>query len=500
MPLRTLRTSQALRVLTTLRALTTLRTLRPWRRLPGTGRRRGLAVICVAAFATVIATAAPASAHAELVGSTPAGGAVIGGEPPRVTLRFSEEIVLRLSAVKVIGPDGRRLETGSLLAGPSGGDSLAVGLAPDTRRGTFVVEWQVTAADDGHASSGDFMFSVGSPSLAAVPVSAPGGDRVTTAVSDAAQWTGFAGLALVGGFAMVRPRRTPGRTEDAGRAEDSGSSAGPGSTWPAALGWALLLAGTLVQLATYAPSSRGLSLGHVLDRPLLSATLATRAGHALMARLVLLALAAVVGDAVLRRARGPAVPIVFTLGIAATWGVTGHAATGSAVPLAVAALTLHVAAMALWVGGLFTVAVLLAGRDADGAPVAAAVARFSRLALAAVGVLVATGGYQAWREAGGLRALTDTPYGRLLLAKVAVLLVVVAVARRSRGIVARRRTGSADVLRRGVMVELAGAAVLLLLAVLLAGNAPAREAAGGGPGSKAVACGFCDGGAASTHG
>jgi copper transport protein len=166
----------------------------------------------------------------------------------------------------------------------------------------------------------------------------------------------------------------------------------------------------------------------------------------------------------------------------------------------VAALTLHVAAMALWVGGLFTVAVLLADRGADRAAcadragdavVGAAVARFSRLALAAVGTLAATGVYQAWREAGGIRALTGTAYGRLLLAKVALLLVVLLVARRSRGIVARRPAGGAAALRRGVVAELAGAAVLLVLAVLLAGNAPARDAAEaqrGSPLSSAPPC------------
>ena len=103
------------------------------------------------------------------------------------------------------------------------------------------------------------------------------------------------------------------------------------------------------------------------------------------------------------------------------------------------------------------------------------VRRFSRLALAAVGVLVATGLYQAWREVGSVSGLTDTTYGRLLLAKVAILLCVLGVARGSRGIVATWRAGGSEgALRRNVMVELAGASVLLLLAVLLAGNAPAR--------------------------
>ena len=454
---------------------------------------RRILTVCAAVVAALVVVAGPASAHAELVAATPSQDAVVGGEPTVVTLRYSEEIVLRLSAVKVIGPDGRRLDSGTPHTGPSGADSLAADLAPDTKHGTFVVVWQVTAADDGHASSGTVMFAVGAASTPA-SVAGLGHNRLTSAVYDAGQWLGFAGLAMIGGVAGLYTYRRRGQGEGlglAGGGEGAAEGAAPEDqlvlapaanrpvleaatpTWPAAFGWSLLLIGTLIEVTGYAPAARGLPLTRLLDRSLWSVTLATREGHAFMARLILLAVAAVVGDAVLRRAAGPGVPLAFIVVVAATWGATGHAATGGGAPVAMVALTLHVAAMAVWVGGLFVVAVLVAGR---GAAVASVVRRFSRLALAAVGVLVATGLYQAWREVGSVSGLTDTTYGRLLLAKVAILLCVLGVARGSRGIVAtwREAGGSEGALRRNVMVELAGASVLLLLAVLLAGNAPAR--------------------------
>jgi copper transport protein len=458
------------------------------------GRR--VLTVCAAVLAALVVFAGPASAHAELVASTPSQGAVVGGEPTQVALRFSEEIVLKLSAVKVIGPDGRRLDAGALRAGPFGADSLAVDLAPDARHGTFVVVWQVTAADDGHASSGTVMFAVGAASTPA-SVAGLGHNRLTSAVYDAGQWIGFAGLAMVGGVAALHTyrrredgdKRTSPHAATANQSTSSSAEQRPESVatdvdpasdppatiptpiWPAAFGWSLLLIGTLVQLTAYAPAARGLPLSHLLDRSLLSVTLATREGHAFMARLVVLAVAAVVGDAVLRRAAGAGLPLAFTVAVAATWGATGHAATGGGAPVAMVALTLHVAAMAVWVGGLFVVAVLVAG---GGAAVASTVRRFSRLALGAIGVLVATGLYQAWREVGSVSALLDTTYGRLLLAKVAILLCVIGVARGSRGIVATWHSGSEAALRRNVVLELAGASALLLLAVLLAGNAPAR--------------------------
>ena len=529
--------------------------------------------MCAAVFAALVVFAGPASAHAELVASTPSQGAVVGTEPARVALRFSEEIVLKLSAVKVIGPDGRRLDAGALRAGPFGDDSLTVDLAPDARRGTFVVVWQVTAADDGHANSGPVLFAVGTASTPA-SVAGLGHDPVTSAAYDAGQWIGFAGLAMVGGVAALhtyRRRDGGGAEDDGGAEEDGGAEAGSGAglarsgaerlqanaaagsgsataesgsatarsgsatarsgtvatgsgtaaagsgtatarsgtvatgsgtaaagsgtatarsgtvatavdavpeqeaasagpTWQAALGWSLLLIGTLIQVAAYAPAARGLPLSHLVDRSLLSVTLSTREGHALMARLVALAVAAVVGDAVLRRATGPVVPLAFTVAVAATWGATGHAATGGGAAVAMVSLTLHVAAMAVWVGGLFVVTVVMV----SGGAALAAVRRFSRLALGAVCVLVATGVYQAWREVGSISALLDTAYGHLVLAKVTLLLCVIVVARGSRWIVATWHDGSQAMLRRNIMIELAGTSVLLLLAVLLAGNAPAR--------------------------
>lgn len=419
--------------------------------------RRALLVTCVAVIVAVLVSAAPASAHAELVSSTPSDAAILTAEPARITLTFSEEIDLRLSAVKIVGPDGRRLDTGALTAGPTGEDSLTTAVAPDTHQGTFSTLWQVTASDDGHTTSGHLTFSVGAPSKPAT-TTALSRNQLTSALSDAAQWTGFVALALIGGFTTLRTQQDDPHDPP---------------TWPVTLGWGALLIATVLQLLVYGPAARGLSPSHLFDRSLLAATLATRDGHALMARLALLAVAAVLGDAVIRRARSPLIPLVFTVAVAATWGTVGHAATGGGTLLAMASLTLHVTAMALWVGGLAAVVLLLL--TGSGATVGATAARFSRMAVVAVAVIAATGCYQAWREIGGISALIDTTYGRLLLAKVVLLLAVLGLATRSRGLVTRWREGNEAALRGSVLIELAGAAALLVLAVLLSGNAPPRS-------------------------
>lgn len=455
--------------------------------IPPPGRLlRRLAIGCALTLGLLLAPAGPAAAHADLRSSSPADGAVVASEPQQVTLVFSEEVTLGLSSVKVIGPDGRRVDSGAPRA--AGPGTLTVALAPDPQPGTFVLDWRATAADDGHTTSGALTFSVGSPTHAAATSGLSVSDKVTNAVLQLAEWLGFAGLALLVGCAAIRlhclPR--PGTTADT--ATDSPPPPSTDPRWPATLGWTVLLAATLVQLFVHGPSTQGASLAHTFDRPLLAATLSTHEGHTLVARIILLAVIAALGEPLLRRAgtRGAITAAVLVLGLAATWSEISHAPSGTRVPLALAVTTLHVAAMAVWAGGLFTIAVLLSQNGSNspggtGPDLRATVARFSRLAMGSVAVLAVTGLYQAFREVGSPDALTGTTYGRLLLVKASVFLLVMVVAvgtqaRTQARTRARTQARGSRPLRRSVLLELAGVTTVLIVTVLLIGTPPARDA------------------------
>jgi copper transport protein len=58
--------------------------------------------------------------------------------------------------------------------------------------------------------------------------------------------------------------------------------------------------------------------------------------------------------------------------------------------------------------------------------------------MSAVGVLVCTGTYQAWREVRSVSALAGTEYGKLLIFKLAAFGVLMALAAMSRSVVQRR--------------------------------------------------------------
>jgi copper transport protein len=108
------------------------------------------------------------------------------------------------------------------------------------------------------------------------------------------------------------------------------------------------------------------------------------------------------------------------VGVLATISLAGHAGSGPAAPLGLAADLLHLAGVAVWLGGLAVLlGVVLPRRDP--AELRRVVPRFSQLAFDAVVVIVATGLVQTWRQVGTLDGLVATDYGRLLLAKMTLL-------------------------------------------------------------------------------
>ncbi|WP_051944412.1 copper resistance CopC/CopD family protein [Streptacidiphilus rugosus] len=424
---------------------------------------RALAALTALLIGGLLASAGPAVAHAELVSCSPADGSVIAREPLQVTLAFSEDVTVRLSSVRVIGPDGRRLDRQPPQAVPPGDRRIAVGLAPETQQGTYVLEWLATAADDGHATSGTLSFSVGAPSRTPVGQGLGTPDRVTDAVLDTAVWLGFAGLALLVGSAVIRRCAPQGRDP---------APPAPSLRRAGSVGWAVLLAGTVVQLFVHGPATQGEAVARITDRALLGATLSTREGHLLIARIVLLALVATIGDPLLRHRRGAVPAVLLVLGLAATWSGTSHASSGSLVPLSLAVTTLHVTAFAVWAGGLSGLLVLSRGSGSGLPPLT--VTRFSRVALTAVAVLAATGLYQAFREIGRSSELTGTWYGRLLLVKTVIVVLVVLAASVTRRYALRPDSGPPTVLRRAALLELVGVTAVLLVTVLLIGQPPPR--------------------------
>jgi putative copper export protein len=121
-----------------------------------------------------------------------------------------------------------------------------------------------------------------------------------------------------------------------------------------------------------------------------------------------------------RTATGAACTLALALVAFLPQALIGHAATGNRL-VGSATLFLHVAAAALWVGGLAALAwAALQGR----VPLANAVPRYSALALWCFGAVALSGVLNAAVRLGSWDALLDSSYGAIVLAKTVALVLL----------------------------------------------------------------------------
>jgi copper resistance protein D len=186
----------------------------------------------------------------------------------------------------------------------------------------------------------------------------------------------------------------------------------------------ILLVATWAELLVRTQSMSGASLGaSVAAVP--SVLTGTHFGQILAARAAA-AVVALLLSAERTRAFQAFVLLVMA-GIALSLSLTGHAADWGDVTLAVAVDWAHAVAASAWTGGLIALA-LVAGRREAPWPresLAAVAPRFSRLAGLCLLVVAVTGSYNAWTQLGGVSRLVTTAYGRVLIAKLAVVAALV---------------------------------------------------------------------------
>ncbi|GHH10099.1 copper resistance protein CopC [Streptomyces rubradiris] len=407
-------------------------------------RLRTLLLLLLAVTGALLAGASPASAHAALTGSEPAQGVVAGTAPSQVSLTFSETVAMGDDSVRVLDPQGKPVQTGS--PANVSGTTYAVKLKSGLAKGTYTVTYQVVSADS-HPVAGAFTFSVGAPSQTVVTGTAPAaGGGVVGGLYAFGRYVSYAGfIVLAGGAAFVLACWRRG----AGVRAVQRLVVGGWIALTAATLWLLLLRGSYTTTGKFAD---------VFDLDLLGQVLQTKTGAALVSRLLLLAAAALFvavlfgtytrrEDAAEKRdlTFGLAVGgVVVAAGLATSWAMAEHASTGLQPGLAMPVDVVHLLAVAAWLGGLATLLTALYRAPAEHPVEAAAVRRFSRLAFGSVLALVATGVYQSWRQLGSWSAFTETRYGQLLLAKIALVVVLVGIAGLSRRWTGRLTDRSAD--------------------------------------------------------
>ena len=431
-----------------------------------------------AVVTAVMAVASPASAHASLASSDPAADSVLQAAPDQVLLTFTEAVDAVPEAIRVLAADGTEVDIGEI--GQNGADTLVAAL-PELNVGTYLVAWTAVSGDS-HPINGAFSFSIGAPSdvtsglLDDLAAAEPGGAaEVWLGVG---RFVSFAGLAVLGGGLLAVTLCAPSLLA-ARRVRNL-------LLFAAAIG----LAGTMIMICAQA----SITGAGPLDASAWRAVVDSRSGRWWFSRLPLFVVGA--GLVLFREfARTQVWRGVSTGAFALVCGIYaagGHGISGREVAAGFLATLLHVAAMSLWLGGLVLIVVVERRRTF------ALAARFSPYALAAVVVLAGTGVFNTWRQMGTLAGFTDSTYGKWLLVKLALVVVVVSVAGTSRYMV--RLNGSSDAaalratsagaavnnldepvdptIKRAVVVEVVGVALILAATAGLVNAAPPKEAAG----------------------
>lgn len=490
------------------------------------GARTAAALLAVLALGLPLLIAPSASAHAQLLETTPASGATVPGEPPLVVFDFNQAVGGTLGAVRVYDAQGDQVDNGEVVH-PGGRQSrIGVGLRANLPDGTYTATYRVISADT-HIVYGGMVFNIGHAG-AAPRFSVTGlieRDRtgsVTAVAFGAVRVADYIAIALaVGGLAFLllvwaRALRAVAPLADRRQAASTAFSERMRRVLLAAilLGLASSVLGVLLQGADAA----GVSLFSSLKGPVIQSTIESRFGAVWGSRALvwcllagLLALGGLIAGSPPRAglrsagADAPAVdaPAAWLRALLAlccvylviTPALSGHPSVQSPVWLFLPADALHVAGASIWLGGIACLLLALpaATRRLEPADrtrlLAENLGRFSPLALAAVVAIALTGVIQAYIDVRTLHNLVHSTYGQLLLVKTTLLaaLVVLGWMNRARVIPALHRRAQAATApgdaglsaRRNLRLETALIVGVLGVTAALVSYAPPIDAASG---------------------
>jgi Putative copper export protein len=380
--------------------------------------------VIIAGLLLALSNAMVAYAHPQIVSVEPAPNARLEQAPERVRITFNEPIEEAFASIQVLDVTGRAVDRGDGGRMQDDPTTLSASLPP-LEPGVYTVVWRVVGRD-GHLVKGNFAFSIaGAPSGEPSPfvpspppttlpteaghaVDQPAPSRSSDPLPDAAlavlrSVMLIGAVVAVGGMFCQYVIAAPGNGRFTRRMH--------------LLAVGALLTLLVATLAFFAAHTLAIT-GRLTTDALVAVARDTRLGQALIARAILTLITLLLSN---QRPRwAPALSGVLIL---LTFSVSGHPAA-TATPLTSILLDwIHLAAAAIWVGGLAALALALhqTGEEVNSAhnlhPFRTALTRFSRLALGSAAALAISGVIAALSYLRTVSDLWLTDYGRALLAK-----------------------------------------------------------------------------------
>ncbi len=413
-----------------------------------------------------------ASAHANVVSSTPSDGASLPSAPKEVSITFTEDVSAVSDGLAVLNRDGKRVDDGT--SHVSNGRTLVTGINDSPPDGTYIATYRVLSAD-GHPVSGSFLFGVGSGAVDTTARPASDGDRLWEIIGDIARAILYLSALLAAGVAFFLAFLHD-QADDRWRIIPF-----------VRIGSFVAVFGALGIVMSQAALLTGQGADAITDTTVLRNVLTENLGWSLA--LLMIGLAAVhLSTDVAKKVISQSLALYGGLVVTVSFAVWGHASELAPRAVSLVADAVHVTAAALWLGGLVGLLMVLRIRSASTVrSTALIIGRFSRmafwtvLALAVAGLTLTLTGSDA-----SLHALLTTTWGQLVLAKIGLTLIIVIIAAWNRRTLVPSLTAPTDddaalavrwaTLLRTVRAEALVLVVILCLTAVLVNTPAARYA------------------------
>jgi copper transport protein len=410
----------------------------------------GPALSLVLMIALLLGTQSPAFSHASLIETRPSQGAVLKVPPDLIIMRFNESIAPL--AVSFVNAKGEILQALSIEPKEH---ELHIRPPPDLSRGTTLMNYRIVSAD-GHPVNGVLNFSIGSPS-SQNPQIASGLSPVTATMIWFTRWFFLLALFIGLGGMTMRVWLWP-ETEQFHIEQRL-------NRWLPGLGFIACL----LSIGLNGIDATGADLA-ALFTPAIWVEgwhLTSRLTFVLAALILILAFGLTFSWAHLLSAEWRRFLIVTFLALGSySLTLSGHASTAMPDIVTRPALFIHVMGMAVWAGAL---PILYWLTNENETQLSLYLQRFSLIALPCVSFALLGGLVLAAIQLGQTANLFTTDYGRILLAKVIMVLVLLALAGWNRfiltaalhhtpktAIIRLRRSLLAEIVLMGFVIALVG--------------------------------------------
>ena len=452
-----------------------------------------LILVLFGVISFVFTEAQSVSAHANQVRSQPEAGETSEDSPSRIVIWFSEPIEEKFSEIRVLDSTGRNLEHGQAMLDPTEPQALILPLSSPLDDGAYVVAWSNVSTVDGHRVFGSFSFAVGDAE-ALGSVSASEQPLIQARTDPWLRWLFYMGAVTIAGVLFFEIFVILPEVNRCGAMGKSGLFLFRRVT-PL-----LFLVGFIVSIGAHAgiliQQAFITSGGEEIGGTILGILSNTAWGRFWIGRAISLSLGLILVTLALRIIRNDKdvfltenipgrLSIAAALSVLLFTSLTSHNAAAPADLRSIAIITdfIHLTSISLWAGGLIAIVagtaytIRLEGRQAGGEVMATMVSRFTPLAMISAGAVIASGIVSGWLQVT-IPAAAATPYGWTLIAKIALLSILISIAVFNRFVLSPRLPSTGFTIYRLATVEVVVSVMILLAAGWLASLEPARQYAG----------------------